>query len=217
MPPKKESIGHRFGKLIVIEEVYEKNKRRKVKCICDCGNETITDPRFLFIGHTKSCGCYQKEIVAKICKEKNTTHGMSNTDEYNIWCHMKARCYNKKNKKYKDYGGRGIKVCQSWKNSFDIFLRDMGKKPTKYHSIDRIDVNGDYCKDNCKWSTNAEQALNKRKHRFVYYYGEKMPLAKACKLLGVNYRSALYRLNKGKDWKPIKPPKQEGARDEDEA
>lgn len=90
------------------------------------------------------------------------THGMSKTIEYRAWCEMRRRCYDPQRKQYKDYGGRGIKVCDRWNESFDNFYEDMGDKPTPNHSLDRIDVNGDYTPDNCKWSDRTEQNYNQR-------------------------------------------------------
>ena len=206
MPKKIDCIGSRFGRVVVINEVPQgAGKRRRVLCRCDCGNNIVTDPRSLFIGHTKSCGCLQKEIVSKSSKLRCTTHGKTKTKEYSTWGHMKGRCYNKSNAKYKDYGGRGIKVCDRWLESFENFFEDMENAPSKFHSIERLNVNGDYEPSNCKWATNAEQAVNKRKHRVVAYEGRFMPLSEACRLAKVSYQTALYRLNKGKQLFPTPP------------
>ncbi|HAR38610.1 MAG TPA: hypothetical protein DCS09_08605 [Porphyromonadaceae bacterium] len=148
-------------------------------------------------------------MVVSVATIKNhTTHGMSRSKEYNTWCHIKSRCNNKRNKKYKDYGGAGVSVSKEWMNSFAVFLADMGNAPSKAHSIERIDVFGDYCKENCKWALPIEQGRNKRRHRLVEYNGETMPLSQACEVTGVNYRGALYRVNNDKHWMPIpQPPK----------
>ena len=94
-------------------------------------------------------------------------HGMTGTPEYRAWLHMKDRCFNPNNKQYLDWGGRGITVCDRWKNSFENFFADMGLKPTPKHSIDRIDNDGDYCPDNCRWSTSKDQNNNKRSNRLI--------------------------------------------------
>lgn len=207
MPNKIDIIGRRYGLLYVEADMPKIFKtRRRVKCVCDCGNIAIIDPRSLFVGHTRSCGCIQKATVSRICIER-TTHGKSKITEYNIWSHMKSRCNNSNNAKYKDYGARGIKVCPEWEGSFETFLQDMGRRPSHCHSIDRIDVNGNYKKDNCRWALPTEQANNKRNHRVVEYEGVKIPLSLACKKTGINYRSALWRINNNKNWQLPEPPK----------
>jgi hypothetical protein len=205
MPAKIDLIGKRFGRLVVLGDGERRKGRRSVICRCDCGAEIVTDPRGLTTGHAKSCGCLQREIVSVICADK-VKHGMARSPEYNIWVKMKSRCYNEKDPKYSYYGGRGIKVCRQWDESFDAFFSDMGKKPSREHSIDRIDVNGNYEPSNCRWATAKTQSRNKRNHRLVEYCGKKIPLSEACEKSGVNYRSALYRLNKGLDWLLPAPP-----------
>ena len=150
----------RFGRLVVIEKTDRKSSGSIVwKCKCDCGNEAFVSSGHLRIGHTQSCGCLQKERV--------TTHGKKNTSEYRSWYGMKSRCYNPNNKRYKNYGGRGIEVCDRWKDSFENFYNDMGSKPSSKHSIDRIDNDRNYEPGNCKWSTATEQNRNQRNKRDV--------------------------------------------------
>ena len=119
---------------------------------------------------------------------------------------MKSRCDNPKNRKYRDYGARGIRVCARWLTSFDRFFADMGPKPSSKHSIDRINNEGNYEPGNCRWATPKEQSRNKRHHRTVQYNGQQMPLSMACELSGVNYGAALYRINRNLDWQPLPPP-----------
>ena len=132
------------------------------KCKCKCGKISIGKRSDLFRGDKTSCGCKRIEVLLKRNKEVMTTHGMTKSKEYSTWCAMKRRCYKKTNPKYKDYGGRGILVCDRWKDSFENFLKDMGKKPSKHHSIDRIDNEKGYFKANCQWATAKQQANNKR-------------------------------------------------------
>ena len=124
-------------------------------------------------------------------------HGMSRTPEYRAWADIKARCFNPNNKNYSDYGGRGIGVCDRWKNSFNNFFADMGMKPSPKHSIDRIDNNGDYSAKNCKWSTKAEQENNKRNNRLITIGCVTLNIAQWTKEMGFARTVILDRLRRG--------------------
>ena len=152
----------RVGRLTVKYKLPEKGKNSKWFCICDCGKETIVYKTNLMKENTRSCGCLSIET-----KKSNITHGKSHTAEYRIWLAMKRRCDTPSVKMWHRYGGRGIKVCDRWKNDFSNFLLDMGKRPSKKHSIDRIDIDKDYSPDNCRWATTIEQANNKSSNGVV--------------------------------------------------
>ncbi|HDX9500141.1 TPA: AP2 domain-containing protein, partial [Bacillus thuringiensis] len=126
-----------------------KKNKTMWNCLCDCGNERVVDGYSLSKGSSKSCGC------------NNIKHGMKHTPEYNIWGLMKSRCSNLNDSGWENYGARGITVCERWLD-FSNFIEDMGERPSPEHSLDRIDVNGNYCKANCRWATHLEQAHNKR-------------------------------------------------------
>jgi len=213
MPKKIDVSGMRFGRLLVLSKPdIVRRGRRHVECQCDCGNIVFVEPRVLRAGHATSCGCYHREVVSAICANR-LKHGharQNDSPEYVAWIHMKSRCYRERDSKFHLYGGRGISVCERWLNDFSAFLADMGPRPSPRHSIDRIDVNGDYCSANCRWATPKQQSRNKTRHRLVEIDGKTMCLAEACERTGVNYRSALWRLNNGLNWLPP-PPRTERA------
>lgn len=156
MGNKIDMIGKTFGKLLVLEEVKERSKNNKIlyKCKCTCGNEKIINGENVRTGHTSSCGCSRTGI--------NVKHNMSYTVEHKTWGSMKRRCHNKNDSRYKDWGGRGIKVCDRWFNSFENFFEDMGYRPSKHHSIERINNDGDYEPSNCIWADKKTQDRNRR-------------------------------------------------------
>lgn len=151
--------GEKYNKLTVLNEGKNIKNVRYWVCKCDCGTIKEISMNHLRNGKTKSCGCYIKEKTSKIFK----THGLSKVPEYQAYKNMIARCYNKKNCNYKNYGARNITVCKEWLNSYDAFINDMGPKPSNKHSLDRIDNNKNYCKENCRWASKTTQSINQRK------------------------------------------------------
>jgi len=194
MNGKKDIKGHKFGRLMVLEDVG-RDKREEVlwRCICECGNEMVALGGNLRSGHTQSCGCLNKEI----CAEAHTTHGLSKTSEYHIWLGMIQRCHNPDNHAFKWYGARGIKVCDRWRYSFENFFEDMGKKPSDKYTIDRIDNDGDYCPENCKWVTRKEQANNTRSNSRHEFNGVVKNISGWADEYGMNYKTLYSRLERG--------------------
>ena len=163
--------GDRYGRLTVIKEVesfYRKDSkvRRRFLFKCDCGTFKEIVLNDVRNGRTKSCGCLNKELTLNRLNERERfhTHSESKSIEYRLWLGMKQRCYNHNHPRYKDWGGRGIIICDRWlgRDGFKNFLEDMGRRPGKEYSIDRKDNEGNYEPLNCKWSTPKEQMNNRR-------------------------------------------------------
>jgi len=163
--------------------------------LCDCGNEFITNGYFARSGQVITCPTCSKARGALA----TTKHGLSDTVEFGTWVDIQTRCYNKNAKCYENYGGRGIKVCQKWLDSFANFLEDMGPRPSKSHSIDRYpDNDGDYEPSNCRWATRKEQANNKRSNHRLTINGETKSILEWSEASGLSYNAIWYRLRAGK-------------------
>lgn len=165
--------GQRFGRLIVVGQAGRKYSNVSWLCKCDCGAEIKLVGYSLKRGTTKSCGCLKKEFATEYAKK----HGMTGTAEYISWTQMLARCRNENNDAYPRYGGRGIKICGRWLESFENFYTDMGERPNKEYSLDRIENNSNYEPDNCRWATPTEQANNTRENIYLLFEGEKLTIS----------------------------------------
>lgn len=181
--------GQRFCRLIVVSFAGRKKKKSFWNVLCDCGNKKEVEGHHLKIGDTKSCGCLHKEITTK--------HGLSDSRIYRIWYAMMQRCNNEKNHAYKHYGGRGVKVCKRWL-TFKKFASDMGRPPEKF-SLERIDVNGNYTKRNCKWASATEQMNNTRRNLNVLLIknGKKFTISQFAKHYGIPYSTVHSRYVRG--------------------
>ena len=161
-------IGKTYGRLTVLSLTYDPNTKKYTSvCRCECGNVKEYDFTYVRRGKTTSCGCYLQEVRGKA----SITHNMSKSKEHKAWRHIKERCFNPNFKYYYNYGGRGITMCERWRDSFENFLSDMGLAPSAKHSIDRIDVNRNYEPGNCRWATVKQQSVNKRTTYYITYNG----------------------------------------------
>ena len=185
--------GERHGKLIVLGFAgIDKRGEAVWRCKCDCGNITQVTGYKIRSGHTTSCGCVRRNRLGN----KNRTHGMSETRLYTTWLGMKARCNRPTEQNYYLYGGRGISVCDEWEKSFESF-KDWALENgyTDKLTIDRKDTNGNYCPENCKWSTVYEQANNKRNNHFIDAFGLHLTVAQWSRRSGIGVATILRRVN----------------------
>lgn len=196
--PRHDLTGHKYHFLTVTAVVgHTVHGAVAYLADCDCGTRGVVVVKGNLVNDgVRSCGCDKRARILAA----NITHGDSRSDEHKIWVGMNKRCYNPRSKAYADYGGRGVTVSEKWRGSYEAFLHDMGRRPTKRHSIERKDVNAGYSAQNCRWATPVEQANNTTRTRRVLYNGERTPLAPLCRKLGVHYMGVLMRLYKGKDF-----------------
>ena len=186
--------GKRYGSLTVIElAVDEPGKKKKWLCKCDCGEKCIVAGSNLQSGNVKHC----KKCGNAISAEKKIKHGMTRTKIYYVWRGMLNRCERPEVRFYDDYGGRGIKVCEEWHDPEKFFewARNSGYKEGL--QIDRIDVNGNYCPENCRWITQLKNANNKRNNKIIEHNGERKTLAEWARFYGVNYKNLSKNMNHG--------------------
>lgn len=185
-----------FGRLTVLsrepDKLYSGVPSTMWKVRCSCGVEKVIRGVNMTKGYTSSCGCLLRDASGA----RSTVHGLHRSKEYGIWRGMKYRCFNKDHPAYKDYGARGIVVSLDWME-FTNFYRDMGQCPSPLHEIDRIDNNGPYCKDNCKWSTRRQQLRNTRRTRWIEYNGERRCMKEWSEVTGISYQAIRHRLMRG--------------------
>lgn len=188
--------GKRFGRLRVIgfDNMVRMGQRStaKWKCICDCGNVVTVSQGSLLSGDTISCGCYRNEKF----RERVTTHGLSNTPLYTVWNCMKQRCENSNDDYYQDYGARGIRVCDEWHDFENFNEWGMTNGYSRGLTIDRIDNNGNYSPDNCRWADMITQANNRRSCRYITYAGNTHTIAEWARLFNISYFTLWGRINR---------------------
>jgi len=174
-----------------------RSERQWVLCKCSCGAEKWVWKYDLVAEKTKSCGCLNRETAAESLRETATVHGGWNTPAWNSWHAMKERCLNPHAMGYEKYGGRGIRIHESWVSSFSTFLEYMGNPPTPLHTIDRINIDGHYEPGNVRWATRKEQARNRRNNRMITAFGKTQCMAAWAEETGLSRTTIHYRLLKG--------------------
>ena len=193
------AAGSKFTRLTMIGQAQAIGGNRRYECECECGNRLVVLAYNLVSGNTKSCGCLLKDVASA----KATRHGGRYTDTYILWCNIKARCSNLLNSRYSDYGERGILMYSQWEEDFSAFERylhdSLGPKPSKAHSLDRVDNDKGYVPGNLRWATRAEQASNKRNTLKVEYMGETLSLPDWSRRLGIRY-GLLHRRIRVQNW-----------------
>ena len=184
--------GVRFGRLTAVRLLTDWSDSYLWLCRCSCGRQARVRFANLVNGSTVSCGCWRRE------HPNGRTHGASATTEFRIWASMITRCENPKANSYRNYGGRGIKVCRRWRKSFAAFLADMGPRPSREHSLDRYPNNdGDYKPSNCRWATRMQQSHNSRAVRMIAFGGERLPQSEWGRRLGIADSGIAWRLAHG--------------------
>lgn len=195
-------VGMRVGRLVVLSDggVFKEGRKIPVRmflCRCDCGNEKVVSGYSLRkTKPTSSCGCIVAELNAERCRSR-ATHGKSRTSEYVSWRAMLSRCYNENLSTYRLYGGRGIMVCDRWRNSFENFYADMGDKPSSSASLDRKDNDDNYCPENCRWADSYTQAINRSTNNLLEYGGRTMRISEWAEEMGANVSLLCKRFNRG--------------------
>lgn len=185
---RRDVIGVRFGRYVVLSDEPNRKRIRYVRARCDCGVEKSVRVSSLVSGAIVSCGCYNRE--------KLTKHGRSDHKLYPLWKAMFRRCERESDSEYHNYGKRGISVCEQWR-SFDVFLNDVGDRPSSKHTLDRIDTNGNYEPSNVHWVTQKEQQRNRRNNRLIEFDGEVNCLAYWAEYYGLSVTTLWARLKKG--------------------
>ena len=189
--------GARYGFFTVVERAKNQGKKPMWLCKCDCGKMKEVRADSLKSGAIKSCGCYQKEQLKG--NSRAATHGKRKTRLYSIWEHIKQRCFNETNNEFHLYGGRGVTMCDEWRNSFEAFYEwAMANGYADNLTIDRIDNNGNYEPSNCRWATSQTQANNRRNNHLITYNNETHTIAEWARITGLSARKIYDRYVRGK-------------------
>ena len=192
-------VGEKFNKLTVLGLHHTTRHHNFYECKCDCGNYKIVRQQHLLNGNIKSCGCYNRQRASQALKNNQLgrTHGSANTRIYKIWLAMKSRVYNPNRRGYKNYGGREIKICDEWLNFENFYQWSVHNGYNDRLSIDRINTNGDYCPDNCRWATVEVQQNNRRNNHFIEWDGKTYTLAQFSRHFNIPQSTLWARLKRG--------------------
>lgn len=196
--------GQRYGRLVALNDTGKRSSRNAIWLfMCDCGNVVERKSGEVRRGACSSCGCLAREGASErmeqirhLGTESSTKHGMTGSREWVSWDSMKQRCTNEAHKSYHNYGGRGIKVCQEWIDSFEAFLKDMGERPEGM-TLERVDTDGNYCPENCVWATRKQQANNRRSNHDLVHGGITKTVKQWSEEKGISDKAILYRLKAG--------------------
>lgn len=188
----KDLTGQKFGRQIVLGFVgINQYAQAMWLCQCECGKKHVVNRSSLVGGYSRSCGCLTHDILM----DRNTTHGMYGVPEYKCWRSMINRCERPDDEFYHRYGGRGIAVCDRWRDSIENFIEDMGPRPSSAHTIDRIDNDLGYFPENCRWATRREQATNTSRNHFLEFQGERLTIVEWSERTGILPVTILSRIN----------------------
>lgn len=190
-------VGSKFGRWTVLDETRTAKGKLAWRCRCECGTERVVVGTSLRRGASRSCGCWSSEVSSRTCVKRCKTHGKTGTRAFRTWSAMLDRCRNQRSSNYPRWGQRGIRVCERWASSFENFYADMGDPPDGA-TLDRIDNDGDYCPDNCRWANGIEQSRNRPGYnRMVTYCGVTATVAEWAQRTGLSYSTIWQRINAG--------------------
>jgi hypothetical protein len=182
----------RYGRLTVLYRSAAPGKARW-HCVCDCGGRTVALGEGLRSGNTRSCGCLRRDVAGRHL----VTHGLSKRPEYSVWHAMKRRCYEPGYKAFHHYGGRGITVCDRWRDDFAAFFSDVGPRPTERHELDRINNDGHYEPGNVRWATKTQNNSNQRDNHLLTLHGETKTISEWRRFTGLSFTAIYGRLKRG--------------------
>ena len=193
--------GKRFGRLTILSKArpvfYRGNRINRSRCRCICGAMLVVKNSALKTGNTSSCGCLQRERQMRAVLKHGFSSKGKKAPEYQAWAHMIQRCYNKKDQGYRNYGNRGISVCAAWRLSFSRFIKDVGRRPSEHHSLDRINNDLGYSPGNVRWATRSQQARNTRHNVYLTHAGKRLCIQEWSAVSGMRKGTIVSRLRRG--------------------
>lgn len=204
MPRAKSIVGQKFGRLTVTSrapsQIQNTCTRSRWHAVCQCGKKVVASGHHLRAGQIRSCGCLVVDTMTKLSTRHGEFKNGKWSPEYSAWCSIKRRCLRKKDPGYPEYGGRGIGIHRPWINSFVRFLKHVGRRPTKSHSIDRIKNDVGYVPGNLRWATRKQQQRNTRRNRVIFAFGKRKTLIEWSETYGLLPETISFRIRRG--WNP---------------